>query len=160
MSTLRRPRVPDAPGLTPSIAAISLELAHEDRQALGDLGANVDGTFERGPVLNQLVQAVLALAEAEEQRLGRLDGAVLDRAHHVEGRLRGEHEHRGDVVDDLLIEARRIDADAGPVDAELQGRGDLGSLPPQQLRVALKAAEDLGEVQAARLELAQRRPRL
>ncbi len=65
------------------------------------------------------------------------DRAILDGAYDVERILRREHQHRGHVVDDLLVEARRVGTDARAMHAELERRGALRALAREQASVAL-----------------------
>ena len=96
------------------------QLADEVFQAKGNLVAGLDGLLQRRAILDESVEMLLLLAKAEENFLRRLDVAVFDGAHYVEGILRGQHQHRGDIVHELMIDASDVRLDAGAVDAEFQ----------------------------------------
>ena len=100
--------------------------------------------------LDELVEVLLLLTETEEQLLRGIDLAILDRRHDVEGVLRGEHQHGGDVVDELLEQPGGVGVNAWPVHAELQRRGALRAFAGKQPRVALESAEDLLQAQGSR----------
>ena len=91
-----------------------------------------------------VVETILLLAEAEEDLFRRIDVAILDRRHDVESVLRGEHQHRGDIVHQLKVEPLGIGADALSVDAEFEWRRGLPALAGEDARMALKAAENFG----------------
>src|SRR5262249_51644494 len=115
--------------------AMLLQFAHEFGEARSDLAAAVDRGLQGCARLDELVQALLLLTEAEDQLPRRGDLAILDRRHHVESVLRGEHQHRGDVVDELLEQPRGFGADARPVHAELERRRGGPALAGEQLRI-------------------------
>ena len=122
---------------------VGFELSHEGDEALGDLRTGVDGGAQRHARLDDGVETILLLAETKVHFLRRIDVAILDRRHDVESVLRGEHEHRSDVVHQLKVEPLGIGADALSVDAEFERRRGLPAFAGEDARMTLKAAEDL-----------------
>lgn len=121
----------------------------------GHFEACIDCILQCCAVLNEAVQVFLLIAEAEEYFLGRVDRAVFNGTHHIEGILRGEYQHRCDIVHELVINTAGFSFHARAVHTELQRRGSLCAFAGIDLGIALEAAENFNQTQAATFKVAK-----
>ena len=115
-----RPASADLDALQSEVERLAAERADESGQMLGNRQSRFDRAVQRRTLRDEQIEPLLLLAEAEEQLLGRIDLAILDGRHDIKAVLRGQHQHRGDVVDGLLIEPSGIRSDAQPMNAKFE----------------------------------------
>jgi len=134
---------------------VTLQFTNQADQAFGDVRAGIDRDPKGDPRLKNCIETVLLLSEPEENLFRRIDIAIFNGSHHVERILSRELKHRSDVVHKLQVEPLGVGPNALAMHAELQRRGSLSPFTGKDARVALEAAEYLGEPKAARLKITQ-----